>query len=201
METGVTKKIEDVVNTVSGNLSYREPVKLSENAVAYVRLVIEMPFAWEYHSPTDTDAVRAAWLFVAACSVRGEIHVRSKPEGTLVAKHQADLQHTYGLALVDNAVCLFDGNDLHVFPVRDGAEPRVHGAQLDRVVELELGDVDQREVPNRAVRAVEQEQVRELRDRDGQVGRRAVGPDLGRGAVLGARGRRRPRSRPPVPGW
>lgn len=35
---GCANKKPDVVNTVSGNLSYREPVKLSENAVAYVRL-------------------------------------------------------------------------------------------------------------------------------------------------------------------
>ena len=45
--------------------------------------------------------------------------------------------------------------------------------ELHDVAELQLGDLDQREVADRAVRAVEHEEVREVRDRDRQV---RVGP-------------------------
>ena len=47
--------------------------------------------------------------------------------------------------------------------------------ELHDVAELQLGDLDQREVADRAVRAVEHEEVREVRDRDREVRARARG--------------------------
>ena len=58
--------------------------------------------------------------------------------------------------------------------------------ELQDVVHLELRDLDQGEVADGAVRAVEHEQVGELGYRDGQIGSGAVGPGLFEGSSVEA---------------
>ncbi len=50
--------------------------------------------------------------------------------------------------------------------------------QLQDVAELELRDLDQREIADRPVRPVQHEEIREARDGQRQVGGRVVGPGL-----------------------
>ena len=60
--------------------------------------------------------------------------------------------------------------------------------ELEDVGELQLGDLDQREVPDRSVRAVQHEEIREAGDRDREVRGRTLLPHVVEGGEIVERG-------------
>ncbi|MFN9958706.1 MAG: hypothetical protein ACK55I_36915, partial [bacterium] len=83
----------------------------------------------------------------------------------------------------DRLACRRDALHLETRHRLGGGFDRVAGAaaqpldEVPDVVQLLLGDVDQREVAHGAVRSVQHEEIREARHRDRHVGLRAVVPE------------------------